>query len=87
MQLTEVTPALKVINFETLTKDTQLAKEVQTNLIRLGLLDPPADGKFGRFSIQALKEFPGRGHFWRTHPARAAQRRSGRGPAVARAIQ
>ncbi|MFB2836533.1 peptidoglycan-binding domain-containing protein [Floridanema evergladense] len=57
MQLTEVTPGLKVINFETLTKDTQLAKEVQTNLTRLGLLDPPADGKFGQFSIQALKEF------------------------------
>ncbi|MBE9224886.1 peptidoglycan-binding protein [Phormidium sp. LEGE 05292] len=57
MQLTEVTPTLKIITAESLAKDTQLAKEVQTNLIRLGLLDPPADGKFGRFSTQALKEF------------------------------
>lgn len=54
MLLTEVMPT---ISFADLAKDTELAKQVQTNLIRLGLLDPPADGKFGQFSIQALKYF------------------------------
>ncbi|MFB2881949.1 peptidoglycan-binding domain-containing protein [Floridanema aerugineum] len=57
MQATEVTPIVESVSLESLARNTQLAKEVQTNLIRLGLLDPPADGKFGRFSLQALKEF------------------------------
>lgn len=56
MLLTELAPNT-TISFEALAKDTQLASQVQTNLIRLGLLDPPADGQFGRFSMQAFKEF------------------------------
>jgi peptidoglycan hydrolase-like protein with peptidoglycan-binding domain len=56
MLLTEFAPT-QTITFEALAKDTELAKQVQINLIRLGLLDPPADGKFGRFSTQALKQF------------------------------
>ncbi|XWK90505.1 MAG: peptidoglycan-binding domain-containing protein [Phormidium sp.] len=55
MLLTELAPN-STISFEALAKDTELAKQVQTNLIRLGLLDPPADGQFGRFSLQALKK-------------------------------
>lgn len=31
--------------------------ETQQHLIRLGLLDPPADGKWGEYSKQALTEF------------------------------
>ncbi|MCL1475267.1 peptidoglycan-binding domain-containing protein [Argonema antarcticum] len=57
MQLNEITANGQTISLEQLAKDTQLAEEVQINLFRLGLLDPPADGKFGRFSIQALKYF------------------------------
>lgn len=57
MQLTEFMPTVQTITLEALAKDTELAKQVQTNLTRLGLLDPPADGQFGRFSAQALKNF------------------------------
>jgi hypothetical protein len=56
MLLTEFAPT-QTIALEALAKDAELAKQVQTNLIRFGLLDPPADGKFGRFSTQSLKEF------------------------------
>ena len=38
-----------------LARNPHLTKEVQSHLIRLGFLDPPADGKFGAFSVQALK--------------------------------
>jgi Putative peptidoglycan binding domain len=57
MLLTEIAPTTGIISLDDLAKDNELAKEVQLNLIRLGLLDPPADGKFGRFSSRALKEF------------------------------
>ncbi|MFB2970356.1 peptidoglycan-binding domain-containing protein [Aerosakkonema sp. BLCC-F183] len=33
------------------------SKEIQKHLIRLGLLDPPADGKWGKYSEQALNDF------------------------------
>lgn len=56
MQLRDIIATGKTIALEELAKDTELAKEVQSSLVRLGLLDPPADGKFGRLSIQALKE-------------------------------
>jgi len=57
MLLTELAPNTQTISFADLAKDSELAKQVQTNLIHLGLLDPPADGQFGRFSLQALKQF------------------------------
>jgi hypothetical protein len=56
MTFTEI-PANQSITPEALANNTELAKEVQINLIRLGLLDPPADGKFGLYSRQALEEF------------------------------
>jgi peptidoglycan hydrolase-like protein with peptidoglycan-binding domain len=37
--------------------DKQLANQIQVLLIGLGLLDPPADGKFGPISSAALKRF------------------------------
>lgn len=45
------------ITLEALANDTELAKNVQAKLIDLSLLDPPADGKFGPYSRQALEEF------------------------------
>lgn len=55
MTFTEAS-ANQVITLEALASNTKLAKEVQSNLTRLGLLDPPADGKFGPYSVQALQE-------------------------------
>jgi hypothetical protein len=57
MQLTEVLSSTTILPLEGLSNHLELAKQVQTKLIYLGLLDPPADGKFGKFSMQALKEF------------------------------
>jgi peptidoglycan hydrolase-like protein with peptidoglycan-binding domain len=56
MTFTEV-PANQSITLEALANNAELAKEVQINLIRLGLVDPPADGKFGPYSTKALEEF------------------------------
>lgn len=56
MTLTQI-PANQSITLDALTNNTELAKAVQIHLTRLGLLDPPADGKFGSYSRQALEEF------------------------------
>ena len=45
------------ISLNQLIQDFELAKEVQGHLTRLGFLDPPADGKFGQMSTQALHNF------------------------------
>lgn len=37
--------------------DKELSTQIQSRLIALELLDPPADGKFGPISVSALKEF------------------------------
>ena len=42
---------------EGIAADKELATQIQTRLIYLELLDPPADGKFGTISTAALKEF------------------------------
>lgn len=47
----------QTVTIDTLKTNVELAKQIQTNLVRLGLLDPPVDGKFGQYSTQALKEF------------------------------
>ncbi|HEY9691142.1 MAG TPA: peptidoglycan-binding protein [Oculatellaceae cyanobacterium] len=44
-------------SFEAVVDNLELAKQIQICLIRLKLLDPPADGKFGPITIQALKQF------------------------------
>lgn len=56
MTFTEIS-ANQVISLEALESNTELAKEVQANLTRLGLLDPPVDGKFGPYSVQAFQDF------------------------------
>ncbi|MEH2069482.1 MAG: peptidoglycan-binding protein [Nostoc sp.] len=43
--------------FEAIAKDPELSHQIQILLIGLGLLDPPADDKFGPVSAAALKEF------------------------------
>ncbi|MFH7030398.1 MAG: peptidoglycan-binding protein [Heteroscytonema crispum UTEX LB 1556] len=43
--------------FEAIALDEDLANQIQTQLIGLRLLDPPADGKFGPLSAAALRRF------------------------------
>ncbi|MFN6560969.1 MAG: peptidoglycan-binding domain-containing protein [Nostoc sp. ChiSLP01] len=43
--------------FEAIAKDPELTRQIQILLISLGLLDPPADDKFGPVSAAALKKF------------------------------
>ncbi|MBD2616349.1 peptidoglycan-binding protein [Nostoc punctiforme FACHB-252] len=43
--------------FEAIAKDPELTRQIQILLIGLGLLDPPADDKFGPVSATALKKF------------------------------
>ncbi|HLO89462.1 MAG TPA: peptidoglycan-binding domain-containing protein [Nostocaceae cyanobacterium] len=44
-------------SYEAIADDTDLTRQIQVLLIGFGLLDPPADGKFGPISTAALKEF------------------------------
>lgn len=44
-------------SFDAVAVNLELAKQIQICLIRLKLLDPPADGKFGPITIDALKRF------------------------------
>ena len=43
--------------YEAIANDVELSRQIQVLLIGLGLLEPPADGKFGPVSTAALKEF------------------------------
>ncbi|MBN3951577.1 MAG: peptidoglycan-binding domain-containing protein [Nostoc sp.] len=43
--------------FEAIADDADLARQIQILLISLGLLEPPADGKFGPVSVISLKKF------------------------------
>ena len=45
------------MELEALSGDPELTREIQTRLGDAGLLDPPADGKFGPVSRWALREF------------------------------
>ena len=42
---------------EGIASDKELTTQIQSRLITFGLLDPPADGKFGPISVAAFKEF------------------------------
>jgi hypothetical protein len=44
-------------NFEAIAEDEDLSRQIQVQLITLGLLEPPADGKFGPLSAASLKRF------------------------------
>jgi hypothetical protein len=43
--------------FEAIAQDADLTRQIQILLTGLGLLEPPADGKFGPVSVAALKKF------------------------------
>ena len=43
--------------YEAIANDVELSRQIQVLLIGLGLLEPPADGKFRPVSTAALKEF------------------------------
>lgn len=44
-------------SFQAVAGDKQLTTQIQTRLIMLGLLEPPADGQFGPITTAALKKF------------------------------
>lgn len=50
----------KIFSISQVAQDTQLATHVQQNLIRLGLLAPPADGKVGPLTTAAIEEMRSR---------------------------
>lgn len=47
----------RAVSLEELGTQKGLAREIQTALAEIGLLDPPADGVFGPVSLWALREF------------------------------
>lgn len=57
MTLQEILAKGQKIGFDNIDANDDLAKQIQSRLINLGLLDPPADGNFGPISKAALKEF------------------------------
>jgi hypothetical protein len=44
-------------SMEAIAADSELSYQIQAILISLGLLDPPADGKFGPISTAALQKY------------------------------
>ena len=57
MKLQDVLAKKLKYGVEKIASDKELATQIQTLLIMLQLLDPPADGKFGPISVAAFKEF------------------------------
>ncbi len=57
MKLQDVLDKDLKLGLEVIAGDKELATQVQTRLIALGILDPPADGAFGPISSKSLKEF------------------------------
>ena len=44
-------------DYQDIAADDELSRQIQVRLINLGLLEPPADGRFGPISTAALKRF------------------------------
>lgn len=57
MTLREIVDKNSIVSLRELALDRDLAADTQTCLIKLGCLDPPADGDFGPLSTLALREF------------------------------
>lgn len=57
MRLQDILAKGQKVNFDDIDAKDDLAKQIQSLLINLGLLDSPADGNFGPISKAALKEF------------------------------
>src|SRR5947209_4899792 len=54
MKLKELT---STVLMSALAADGEVAKDIQTELARLGILDPPADGDFGPVSVLGWNTF------------------------------
>ena len=54
MKIQEVVAGPQSIEISRMSQDVELSTDVQTRLIEIGLLDPPADGLFGPLSHWAL---------------------------------
>jgi hypothetical protein len=59
MKLKDIAAGAETIPLWALSSDSQLVREVQRVLGRLGILDPPADGNFGPVSLLAWRTFAG----------------------------
>jgi hypothetical protein len=57
MRLADIAGSSQSVELEALSAEPELARELQDRLANAGLLDPPADGKFGPVSRWALREF------------------------------
>lgn len=57
MLLQDIVLHKKHIPVDAIASDAELSRQIQTRLIALKLLTPPADGKFGPRSMAALKDF------------------------------
>lgn len=57
MKLQDFVGKSEKYGFEAIANDPDLARQVQLQLIGLGMLEPPADGKFGPISAASLKKF------------------------------
>lgn len=57
MTLEEIAAGTKSLSDSLVAADTALATEIQNRLSAIGLLDPPADGRFGPVSQWALAKF------------------------------
>ena len=57
MKLAALIATRSSIPLTRLSDDRELSVDVQNELIRLGILDPPADGIFGSASMLAIREF------------------------------
>ena len=57
MNLRQLYESGKAVSFVEAQKDLELVKHVQKNLIRLGLLEPPADGQLGPITIATIAGF------------------------------
>ncbi len=57
MKMQDILAKNSKLSLEVVAKDKELATQVQTRLIALRFLDPPADGLFGPISAGALKQF------------------------------
>ncbi len=57
MKLTELIDSKATVTIRTLSDDKDLSRDIQEHLIRLGILDPKADGAFGPASLFAGREF------------------------------
>ncbi len=57
MKLTSLIDTKATISVSTLSDDKELSRDIQKHLVRLGILDPPADGSFGPAPLFAGRQF------------------------------